>query len=300
MSPKSFAPNCRLERPWILYHFYEGPIGRERATHRQKPKAVSTTKGDEKMTSGGPIFPSAGRELLLELKRSSVTAGGGSGGSSSSYLPPYNNKLARQCMNDLRQSIRKVDDIVRSSTSTESGKPSMSARPSILFHHASIERSKRCLLAYHKNRLDALMRQDPYHDQQLLQTAAPDLGGGADEDAAATVTPQNQASKRSLDGRQQKQQQQYLHPAEAEFVREYRELRREYAEAVGADLDPVAPTSQHTLQVRVVRTVGGVVLDSGRSVDLRAGGCHNMARSDAVEFLRLGVLEHLDGEEVDF
>ena len=88
-----------------------------------------------------------------------------------------------------------------------------------------------------------------------------------------------------------------IHPAEAEFVREYRELRRDYAETVGADLDPVAP---NTLQVRVVRTVGGVVLDSGRSVDMRAGGCHNMARSDAVEFLRLGVLEHLDGEGVDF
>jgi GINS complex subunit 1 len=207
-----------------------------------------------------PIFPSAGRELLLELKRANTNGGG--------YLPPYNTKLTRACFQDLKDSVQSVQEIIQAQSggggdddeNTNNNKPSMSVRPSILFHHASIQRHKRCLLAYHKHRMDQLKHIDLQH--QNTSTAL-------------------------------------TNAAEAEFAQDYQDLRASYAEALDIELDLLPPTS-HMLQVRVLQDVGQVVLDSGRSATFTKGSSLNLPRADALEFLQSGVLELMDGEEVDF
>jgi GINS complex subunit 1 len=205
-------------------------------------------------------FPSAGRELLLELKKQG------------NHLPAYNTKLVRACFHDLQQSVHSLQQEVQavagnngnnSNDNSNDGndKPSMASRPSILFHNASIQRHKRCLLSYHKHRMELLK----HHNDD-------DKQGG--EEIPLT------------------------NPQEVEFAKDFQDLRASYATAV-FDLDLVPPTS-HMVQVRVLRDLQQVVLESGRSVSFTKGSWLYLPRSDVLEFLQAGVLELMDGEEVDF
>jgi GINS complex subunit 1 len=223
------------------------------------------------MTSSNSSFPSSGRELLLELKRSNTNETSGT-------LAPYNVKLVRTCFQDLTrsfQSLREEMQATNKNNSNESNdnednedneekeeeddsnKPSMNARPSILLHNASIQRQKRCLLAYHKHRMDRI------------------------QESAGTLSNMT-----------------FNNAHEEEFASDYQELRESYASAV-FELGLLPPTS-HMVQVRVLEHLGQVVLESGRSVTLAKGSSLYLPRSDVLEFLQAGSLELCDGEEVDF
>ena len=230
------------------------------------------------VSSSSSPFPSSGRELLLELKRT----GGGrmqttTSTSSSSYLPPYNIKLVRNCFQDLQKSFQSLQEEMAAldhgrggggegdgndDDDNDAGKPSMNSRPSILFHNSSIQRQKRCLLAYHKHRMDTI--------QELQKSNN-------------TTTDQ---------------QQMFQNAQEAEFAAEYKELREKYATAI-FELDTLPPTS-HMVQVRVVQDLGQVVLESGRSIAFCKGSSLYLPRTDVLEFLQSGSLELVDGEEIDF
>ena len=273
------------------------------------------------------LFPTSGRELLLELKRSSNNNGGISASSttasSGSYLPPYNTKLTRACLTDLKTSIQTVQDIIHAASSSSSSlgednskqqqqqqqgqrKPSMASRPSILFHHASIQRNKRCLLAYHKHRMDQLLSACGSTNHNHNDEAAASAEEGTDPTAKETSegTNQNQTPTQSKTKQQQNQTQTYtttnLHPSEIEFLDAYKELRELYADTMEIELNQVPPTSQYMVQVRVTKQLGSVVLDSGRSCNFIKGSCLYLQRNDALEYLQLGIVEHMEGEEIDF
>jgi GINS complex subunit 1 len=213
-------------------------------------------------------FPSAGRELLLELKRQGT------------HLPAYNTKLVRACFHDLQQSVHSLqqevqavagntntaNDDANANADANKDKPSMASRPSILFHNASIQRHKRCLLAYHKHRMELLKQHNGNN------------GDGGHKHPHEEIPLTN--------------------ATEVEFAKEFQDLRASYASAV-FDLDLVPPTS-HMVQVRVLRDLQEVVLESGRSVSFTKGSWLYLPRSDVLEFLQGGVLELMDGEEVDF
>jgi GINS complex subunit 1 len=225
------------------------------------------------MTSSTSSFPSSGRELLLELKRSNTNETSGT-------LAPYNVKLVRTCFQDLTRSFKSLREEMQATNNNESNeskgneendddkeekeedehdsnKPSMNARPSILLHNASIQRQKRCLLTYHKHRMDRIQE--------------------------STGTLSNMT---------------FNNAHEEEFASDYQELRESYAAAV-FELGLLPPTS-HMVQVRVLEHLGQVVLESGRSVTLAKGSSLYLPRSDVLEFLQAGSLELCDGEEVDF
>eukprot|EP00428_Durinskia_dybowskii_P085100 CAMPEP_0170421360 /NCGR_PEP_ID=MMETSP0117_2-20130122/35854_1 /TAXON_ID=400756 /ORGANISM="Durinskia baltica, Strain CSIRO CS-38" /LENGTH=165 /DNA_ID=CAMNT_0010679899 /DNA_START=42 /DNA_END=536 /DNA_ORIENTATION=+ len=157
---------------------------------------------------------SGGRELLLEIKRHQDSSG----------LPPYNLKVVRQCLDDLHRSFERLSEEVRASASDES--PSIAARPSMLWHHACIQRQKRCLLAYHKHRLDTLKNQVIRHPT-------------ADTSTWSSNT------------------------AELDFCKSYQQLRQKQG-FLHHDTPP--PVVAHSLQVRCLVTLGQVVLESGRNV----------------------------------
>jgi GINS complex subunit 1 len=204
---------------------------------------------------------------LLELKRSS-------NGNKATHLPSYNVKLVRACFQDLHRSVQLLQEEVTAidtSTNKENDddddgdtankKPSMSSRPSILFHNASIQRHKRCLLAYHANRME------------WLKSAASSMNNN-NMDSSSTNAP------------------------ESEFTKDYQDLRSAYAAAV-FELNVLPPTS-HMVQVRVLEELGEVVLESGSSVTFSKGSWLYLPRADVLEFLQAGSLELMDGEEVDF
>jgi GINS complex subunit 1 len=217
------------------------------------------------VSSSCSTFPSSGRELILELKRSTGNRGLASS-SEPQYLVPYNVKLVRECFQDLNRSFQSLSDEMQAMSQADEDeddesnhKPSMNARPSILFHNASIQRQKRCLLAYHKNRMDRIK------DLSISQKS--DLS--------------------------------FNNAHESEFSSEYQDLRESYAAAV-FDLEILPPTS-HMVQVRVLdNSLGQVVLESGRSVNFCKGSSLYLPRTDVLEFMQSGSLELCDGEEVDF
>jgi GINS complex subunit 1 len=191
----------------------------------------------------------AGRELLLELQR---------GDRHGTFLPPYNAKLVRECLDDLNaeaQALRYEAEAADSST------VSWEVKPSIVLHHATIHRHKRCLLAYHNYRMKKLQKHILWHSEL--------------------------PSTQNVD--------------EQEFVAAYQELRQQYARSSGVELGMVPPTTSHMVQVRVLVDLGEIVLSSsGRVVRLTKGSLQYLPRTDVKDFLQGGQLELVDGEEVDF
>lgn len=174
------------------------------------------------------------------------------------FLASYNAKLVRNCLDDLTNQVQSLQEELQAVE--DATKPSMQVRPSILLHNAAIQRHKRCLLAYHKVRMDKLQKALLLHQGQEL--------------------PQS------------------TNAAEQEFVQDYQQLRQHYAAAV-FELDILPPTS-HMVQVRCLQSLGDICLESGRSVQLSKGSLHFVPRADVQDFLQAGAMELIDGEEVDF
>ena len=222
-----------------------------------------------------PLVPNSGRELLLDLKRSTArnALGGGNNKNSIPTLPAYNHKLVQACFRDLHGTARELELKARVyGNNNESSKPSMSARPSILLHNIAVQRNKRCLLAYHHHRMEII---------KSIQRAKGVENNNANDAFAASSAPISTNAQ------------------EVAFAREYATLREAYSSKV-FELDLLPPTS-HMLQVRVLREAGQVVLpDSGKVVNMTKGACLFLDRADAKDFLKQGILQLYDGEEVDF
>mmetsp|Transcript_34515 Transcript_34515/g.99382 ORF Transcript_34515/g.99382 Transcript_34515/m.99382 type:complete len:225 (-) Transcript_34515:128-802(-) len=211
----------------------------------------------------------AARELILELKRHSNNTL--KAGQQATSIPPYNLKLVRQCLDDFHSTYQKLDDAFRAS---EGEKPSLESRPSMKYWQSILERQKRCLLAYHHHRMMMLKQRVVEGDEQDLMSLT-------------------------------------TNEYEQDFVTQYQSLRQRYLAAVlpdashdhvlNKDLPPPASSSQgNALQVRCCKTLGQVVLESGRAVTLIRGSVLYLPRQDVLEFLKDGTLECIEGEEVDF
>uniref|UniRef100_A0A7S4AWX4 DNA replication complex GINS protein PSF1 C-terminal domain-containing protein n=1 Tax=Pseudo-nitzschia australis TaxID=44445 RepID=A0A7S4AWX4_9STRA len=236
--------------------------------------------------SHAPLLPTSGRELLLDLKRSTAQHGGGArrreiSTPPSTTLPAYNHKLVQACFRDLHATAQELDLQAQVHGSSGSAKPSMSARPSILLHNKTIQRQKQCLLAYHHHRMEIVK------DIERAKMAANESHVG--NSSTNTCTNGNANTNAPISTNAQ----------EVAFARDYASLRNAYSNQV-FELDLLPPTS-HMVQVRVRKTIGQVVLpDSGRVVALTHGACLFLDRADAKDFLRQGIVQLYDGEEVDF
>jgi GINS complex subunit 1 len=198
-----------------------------------------------------------GRELLLELKRTSDP------GANAPSLPPYNDVLVANALQDLSLHVQALQD--QAEANSGSSKPSMEVRPSILLQNAAIQRNKRCLLAYHKVRLDRI-KEDVY----WKSSTSPNLS-----------------------------------PAEQDFLDAYTCLVQGYTQAIGLEADAlransIPPQPNDRVQVRVVNDSGfegPIVLESGSTVVLSKGSTHYLLWSDVEEYIRAGSLVIVGGEE---
>jgi len=272
-----------------------------------------------------------GRDLLLELKRSSAgdvasttgaaaAAGAGTGGGgSSTMLPAYNDALVSSALQDLRLHVRALNDQVEASAAAAAAaadkgssgggssrqqqqkqKLSMNVRPSILLQNAAVQRNKRCLLAYHVERANRIKAGLYWQGQNGGdENDRPKSAGGGGGVAAKNRNPQ-------------------LCPAEQVFLDSYRDLVRRYAENCGfpdgddlrgyGAVPPLAGNER--VQVRVVRPIEGgggggddkadddVVLNSGATAVLSTvGSTHYLLWDDVEEYVRTGHLSVLEVEE---
>lgn len=203
-----------------------------------------------------------GRDLLLELKRARANDHKASA-STSFVVPPYNDRLVRECLQDLQLHVQALQDQVDAQSSD--AKPSMNVRPSLVLQNAAIRRNKRCLLAYHKIRADRLTAA--YWNNQL------------DTDAHSNLSP-----------------------AESEFTAAYAQICREYTTMLRLPdwraHGPPQPLAR--CQVQVVRSSDGpIVLESGATLRFTKGAVHFLAYADVETLLRDGTLALLSTEEED-
>jgi len=230
-------------------------------------------------------YGSFGRDLLLELQRNDGSSGGDP--QQQHYVPAYNATLVQQCLQDFSLHCQALNDQVTAAASNNSNnnnentpssssnnKPSMYVRPSILLQNAAIERNKRCLLAYHVERIRRL--QNAYWQ-------------GHESTTRSSKNPTGTTC-----------------PAEEEYMVHYQTLVEQYTEALGLGED-VDFLRSHSLslpggltkvddrvQVRVVRPISkdAVVLASGMSLSLSTvGALHYLLYSDVEEYIRTGSLQ---------
>lgn len=237
-----------------------------------------------------------GRDLLLELQRTSDDGGGGA----AVDMASYNDGLVSQTLQDLKLHVQALTDQVRAvqrqaadGADKASAKPSLAVRPSILLQNAAIQRNKQCLLLYHVHRVRRL-QQLTYWNQQDDDNDS--NGGVANENAVPIASV-------LLDK---------ACPAEQDFLVQYKGLMDQYVDNVFQKSLPdevpdflrahacslVAPMSK--VQVRVVQQPAdgaSMVLDSGATANLTVGSTHYLLYSDVQELLRRSIVQVVDGEE---
>lgn len=133
-----------------------------------------------------------------------------------------------------------------------------SLQAGVVVFYRSIQRNKRCALAYLYNRLQRI--------QVYRWQAGP---------SAASHLAENMSA------------------AETSFLASYNRLLADYSDAVDLDLtaDPLPPRDLY-IEVRVNRDCGSVLTDSG-PVTLKPGTAHFLKRSDVEHLIRHGALTHI-------
>jgi hypothetical protein len=280
-----------------------------------------------------PVLSTSGRELLLDLRRSSQqysggsnngSGGGGNGGRLTiPVLPQYNTVLVQKVHYDINMCVTRLYDashVAQNHPDTylgDDGKLVWEMRPYVTLLQNTVDRLKRCLMAYHKHRLQTIktiVRLGgidnngnlivDYGDRTSATAAATSepasaVDDGGDETgvtgttAITTVGPPISTNK-----------------AEVEFAIQYQELRDHHAivnEQLPYLYRPPVPTSgNQMIQVRVVQddVVGSgsgqadrkvvVLPDSGRILTLERGSIHYLKQADVQDLLWDGVLEPLE------
>ena len=187
-------------------------------------------------------FGDLATQLVLESRRSTA----------SDTLLKYNGELVRSIVREQRELDKLADT------------PDLT--PELLVYQTAILRNKRCLLAYHKHRLDRL--RDMYWS---VGGALPHLLSNADI-----------RSK--------------LSPHEVDFLREYSGSVMDYRAGFSNELDITAsithpPKDLHVL-VRVVRDCGVIQTELG-SIDFQKGQRFMVRRADIEHLIVQGYLEQV-------
>jgi GINS complex subunit 1 len=211
-------------------------------------------------------FGQSGRDLLQELKRSD-------------WLPPYNEEGVRAAIEEISLHYQEIKDIAvtaaavgGAATKSTNEKQQqhqipLQVKPAFLLHEASIQRTKRCLLAYHMYRLEKV---------KCLRWEK------------TVLTPNHKS---------------LLSEAEIDFFSQYDELISNYFMNVGDSIfSPSAlssyPPDDYFVEVRVARSgVGRITTEDGKSVSLDVGTTHHLRRSDVEHLIRQGLLQPLQVEE---
>lgn len=190
------------------------------------------------------MFGEKALELVKELKR----AGDGS-------LPPYNEDCLQQVFHEMDALFKQnqKDAIARE----ETGEKGLIT--GIYLRHASLNRNKRCVLAYLYNRMEKIrdMRWD-----------------------FGSLLPDDVKNNLSQD--------------ELEWFGSYNQNLAEYMRSVGIDItQDTKPPKSLFVEVRCLMDYGEFETEDGGVVLLKKNSHHLLKRADCEHLIRQGVLEHI-------
>ncbi|KAI9349250.1 hypothetical protein DFJ73DRAFT_833890 [Zopfochytrium polystomum] len=245
-------------------------------------------------------------KLIRELKRQH------------DVIPPYRDQSVRDVVaetrylhGDLPRIRAMADDSLQDAEADESQTEAVLAATNAAWemHRMAIQRNKRCLLAYHRERLDrirdaawelgggATAHSASASASRLLATAAAStttattvVGGGSSSSSNSSI------SSRALDaGMLPPDVGRNLSPSEHEFLNSYRGLVEKLkGRYLDVDLGgPLVPPKDIFVDVRVMKDLGDVVMGSGAVVRLAKGSQHTVRRSDVEQFITRGYLKQL-------
>ncbi|CAN8064024.1 unnamed protein product [Agarophyton chilense] len=182
-------------------------------------------------------------QLLIELRKSK-------------WLPPYSDGGLRQVAAEIKELLEPFLEIMQNHGASLRDNDYYQMGAVVFFR--SIQRNKRCALAYLMNRL----RRIKQYRWEMGACAAAHLSDN-------------------------------MSAPEAQFLKEYNNLIGRYSQTVNLDLTADAqPPRDLFIEVRVKHDCGSVLTDSG-PVALKPGTAHFLKRSDVEHLIRQGALEHI-------
>lgn len=181
-----------------------------------------------------------GRDLVSECKHGE--------------LLPYNDEAVRACLEEV---TFHVDELTHLANSIDDDKPTLEVRPSLTLHQAAVLRNKRCLLAYHNYRVNAI-KTDP-------------------------SVPKSSLSEAEIDFLQS------FERLRAEHSDKFRGLNLSKSK-----LPPTQTLIQVRVLQSLGKIV---LSETGATVDLEKGTLHFLPAQDVEEFIQQGFLELVEGEE---
>jgi GINS complex subunit 1 len=198
-----------------------------------------------------------GTKLLLESRRSTQT----------DTLMKYNDVLVRTLIREQRDLEKLATSLLESEAPTPSRRSAAPPPPpSLLIIQTTINRNKRCLLAYH------------VHRTSLLQDLYWKCGGALPH----LLSDPEIRSK--------------LSPHEVDFLRQYNDSLLTYRGEFSSELDIMSgiekPVKEINVRVRVRRETGVVQTENG-SIDFKPGERYVVRRADVENLIVQGYLEEI-------
>jgi GINS complex subunit 1 len=220
-----------------------------------------------------------GLKLVMEARRATLTE----------TLPKYNDTLVRQVCLETRQ----LGDSITHHTEMSDAdtlRQDLGLVCNLTVQHLSARRNKRCLMAYHAQRVDML--KDMYWAAggalaHLLNTSSAGNAHNGPAGAAvqATTNGQTDADIRSK-----------LSPHEVDFLRSYNDLILDYKSDFLDVLDLTAgiesPPGELYVDVKVIKDCGTVYTEMGE-IEFRKGQRYMVRRSDIERLIVQGFLEEI-------
>jgi GINS complex subunit 1 len=197
-----------------------------------------------------------------------------------SSFPSYDSRIlhevTRECA-ELYSNLFELNERIRNAREQSE---SASDSASFLLFYTSLQRNKRCILAYLNARIES------------LKSALWEIGGSS----AALMEGLEQA-KAPNEAASNEKSAQILSKEEIHFLHEYEKALLDYQKSSGIELNShLQPPSDLLVEVRVLRSVGIVETSTG-SVNLEVGSTHLLKRQDAELFIRQGILKQTDQEK---
>lgn len=190
------------------------------------------------------MYGDIGLEMLSEL-------------STATRLPPYRGDGIRKVVEEVNALYGEIQSVLGEYGQVAQTNQSIMA--SVVYHHASLLRNKRVILAY------------LHHRMQYLQGLRWEIGAILPEEVRDNASPM-----------------------EKSFFSGYDRLLGDYMSDLDLNLtEDLTPPKDLFIQVRVVQDAGTIVTEDGDELTLRKNTTHFLRRSDVEHLIRQGVLEHI-------
>ncbi|MCJ1380496.1 DNA replication protein psf1 [Xylographa soralifera] len=189
------------------------------------------------------------------------------------HLPSYQTELVRSVTREVRELEKDVAQILApyKGSFNPSGDPATAV--SLLVDHLCMRRNKRCLLAYHRVRVDRL-EEVCWNGQDLLSPAqSPQPRNGIDSEGATSSS---------------------LSPEEEEYVRQYSDVLAAY-KGQWTDIDltgSLEPPRDLFIDVRVLRDAGDIQTEYG-AITLTKNSQFYVRHGDVERLIAQGFLQKL-------